>query len=88
MHIQHQKSLKDLRASYQDISNQMIVIAKTYQPLDDTLYVQHCPMANSNKGADWLSLNKEIENPYFGSSMLKCGETINVIPSINLQNKN
>lgn len=84
MHIQHQKSLIDLRASYQDISNQMIAIAKTFQPLDDTLYVQHCPMANSNKGAEWLSLNKEIENPYFGSSMLKCGETINVIPNMNL----
>ncbi|MBN2863319.1 MAG: DUF3347 domain-containing protein [Bacteroidales bacterium] len=26
------------------------------------------------KGADWLSLEKEIRNPYFGKSMLSCGE--------------
>jgi Cu(I)/Ag(I) efflux system membrane fusion protein len=31
-------------------------------------------MADSNKGADWLSLEKEISNPYFGKSMINCGE--------------
>lgn len=35
-----------------------------------TLYVQHCPMAE----ADWLSLEPEIRNPYYGSSMLACGD--------------
>jgi hypothetical protein len=34
------------------------------------LYVQHCPMAE----ADWLALEAEIRNPYYGSSMLACGE--------------
>jgi Cu(I)/Ag(I) efflux system membrane fusion protein len=36
-------------------------------------------MADSNKGADWLSQKKEILNPYFGSAMLKCGETKRLI---------
>jgi len=31
-------------------------------------------MANNDKGADWLSSEKEIKNPYFGKSILKCGE--------------
>jgi Cu(I)/Ag(I) efflux system membrane fusion protein len=31
-------------------------------------------MANSNKGAYWLSLEKEIRNPYYGQAMLTCGE--------------
>jgi Cu(I)/Ag(I) efflux system membrane fusion protein len=31
-------------------------------------------MADSNKGADWLNLEKEISNPYFGKSMINCGE--------------
>jgi membrane fusion protein, copper/silver efflux system len=35
---------------------------------------QHCPMADNDKGADWLSSEKEIMNPYFGESMLRCGE--------------
>ena len=39
----------------------------------DTFYVQHCPMANDNNGADWLSKEKEIKNPYYGDKMLKCG---------------
>ena len=32
-------------------------------------------MANGDKGAYWLSDIEEIENPYFGDEMLKCGET-------------
>lgn len=39
-----------------------------------TLYIQFCPMANDDKGGYWLSGEKEIKNPYFGSKMLKCGE--------------
>ena len=38
------------------------------------LYLEFCPMANDDKGGYWLSIEKEIKNPYFGSKMLKCGE--------------
>lgn len=41
---------------------------------DQTLYLEFCSMANDNKGGYWLSTEKEIKNPYFGSKMLKCGE--------------
>ena len=37
----------------------------------NTLYEQFCPMYD--KGSTWLSTNKEIKNPYYGSKMLKCG---------------
>jgi hypothetical protein len=37
------------------------------------LYVDHCPMYNDKKGADWLSETKEIKNPYMGSAMSTCG---------------
>ena len=36
-------------------------------------YVQFCPMANSGKGAIWLSETKPIKNPYLGRSMPGCG---------------
>ncbi len=39
------------------------------------VYRQYCPMANGDKGAFWLSNIENIENPYFGDDMLKCGET-------------
>jgi len=41
---------------------------------NQSLYLEFCPMANKDKGGYWLSTEKEIKNPYFGSKMLKCGE--------------
>ena len=38
-----------------------------------TLYKQHCPMALNGKGADWLSNESTIENPYYGDKMMNCG---------------
>jgi len=38
-------------------------------------FYQYCPMANNDKGAYWLSVTQEINNPYFGEAMLRCGET-------------
>ncbi|PCJ98029.1 MAG: hypothetical protein COA50_03625 [Flavobacteriaceae bacterium] len=39
---------------------------------EDTLYQQFCPMYDG--GTAWLSMNKEIKNPYYGSKMLTCGK--------------
>ena len=44
-----------------------------------TLYHDHCPMANDNKGAMWLSEMREIKNPYFGGKMNECVKTPEVI---------
>ena len=40
-----------------------------------SLYLQHCSMALNN-GAEWLSVSDNIANPYFGSSMVTCGEIL------------
>lgn len=42
--------------------------------INQKVYKQYCPMADSNSGAFWLSEEKEIRNPYYGEKMLKCGE--------------
>jgi len=37
-------------------------------------------MYNNGKGANWLSKEEAVKNPYYGSQMLTCGsvqETIN-----------
>lgn len=72
-HVQHFKSLKEIRKPFQQVSNNMIDIETSFNPTNETLYVLHCPMANNNQGADWLSINKEVKNPYYGQSMLTCG---------------
>ncbi|MDA3911275.1 MAG: efflux RND transporter periplasmic adaptor subunit [Bacteroidales bacterium] len=73
-HVLYHLNIEKLRKSFQTVSATMIDMTDAFDPLDETIYVQHCPMADNNKGADWLSSEKEIKNPYFGSSMLTCGE--------------
>ena len=31
-------------------------------------------MAFDNKGAEWLQVGTQVNNPYFGDQMLRCGE--------------
>lgn len=73
-HIKHFTEIEQLRNAFMEVSTTMIEMTNTFNPMDETVYVKHCPMANNNKGADWISTFKEIKNPYFGSSMLTCGE--------------
>jgi len=44
-----------------------------------TIYKQFCPMAFNNTGGYWLSNSKDIQNPYFGDKMLKCGRVASEI---------
>lgn len=54
------------------LSNAAYELAKNFGG-NETLYHMHCPMANNNQGALWISESIEIKNPYFGSEMLTCG---------------
>jgi Cu(I)/Ag(I) efflux system membrane fusion protein len=74
------KNIEDLRDSFIKISDEIIAIVKSSNPTDNKIYVQHCPMANQSQGASWLSFSKEIKNPYYGASMLKCGSVIDSMP--------
>jgi hypothetical protein len=40
-------------------------------PRSVPVYYDHCPMYKG--GADWLSQEKPIKNPFYGSMMLSCG---------------
>ncbi|WP_339707920.1 DUF3347 domain-containing protein [uncultured Kriegella sp.] len=46
---------------------------------EGTIYKQFCPMAFSGKGGYWISNVKEIQNPYYGKKMLKCGKVVEEI---------
>ncbi|SDB29348.1 Protein of unknown function [Flavobacteriaceae bacterium MAR_2010_188] len=46
---------------------------------DATLYQQFCPMYD--KGSAWLSMEKDIKNPYYGSKMMTCGKVEKEIKS-------
>ncbi|MDF2157644.1 efflux RND transporter periplasmic adaptor subunit [Algoriphagus sp. CAU 1675] len=68
------QKIEVLRKAFQLISIEMVSLTEQFQAYEGKIYVQHCPMADSFKGADWLSLDSAIINPYFGASMLTCGE--------------
>jgi Cu(I)/Ag(I) efflux system membrane fusion protein len=58
------------------VLSQALINALTAFGVDDTYYVQFCPMAFDNAGANWLSNEEQIRNPYYGDRMLKCGSVI------------
>lgn len=73
------KDIAGLRANFDELSEIMISMAKTFKPFSEKLYVHRCPMAENDDGADWLSFSEEVKNPYYGSEMLNCGEVTTII---------
>jgi Cu(I)/Ag(I) efflux system membrane fusion protein len=75
-------SLENARAAFIPLSSSLIRVAGTFGvPGTKPLYRIHCPMADNNKGADWLQDKKTVENPFFGSKMFTCGELKETIPA-------
>lgn len=72
--ILNAKDIEVQRTAYFEMSKSMIDLVKKSGLKGGELYVDYCPMALNDKGASWLSSNKEIRNPYFGDKMMKCGE--------------
>lgn len=58
------------RAVFNEVSTLMWQIVKNADQMNQAVYYQYCPM----KKAYWLSYEREIKNPYYGSSMLTCGK--------------
>ncbi len=67
--ISQSKDIKLQREKFAALSNNMFELAKTVKLSAEPIYQQYCPM----KKAFWLSNDKAIKNPYYGSAMLTCG---------------
>ncbi|OED44435.1 efflux transporter periplasmic adaptor subunit [Flavobacteriaceae bacterium (ex Bugula neritina AB1)] len=77
--ISKNDNLANQRAHFVNLNENISIVLKGIRVVPNTFYVQKCPMANNNKGAVWISKEKEIKNPYFGEEMLACGSVINVL---------
>lgn len=64
--------IKGQRNHFIQLSNSVYELVKNFGG-GRIFYHAHCPMANNNKGALWISESMEIKNPYFGAEMLTCG---------------
>lgn len=64
--------LKSQRAAFNDVSTTMWTVVKNAEKVSQPVYYQYCPM----KKGYWLSTEKDIKNPYYGSAMLTCGKVV------------
>ena len=73
--ISDSKDLKKQREVFGNFSTNMYALAKSLKLTTEPIYYQYCPM----KKAYWLSADKAVKNPYYGSAMLTCGKVTETI---------
>ncbi len=76
--ISETKDIKVQRDNFDTLSVNMYELIKISKP-ETPVYYQNCPMTNDGKGANWLSKENAVKNPYYGSMMLTCGKTVETI---------
>ncbi len=72
--VMHAANIEEARQAFESISELLITSFEKQGSPKDTVFMAFCPMAFNNKGARWIQWGEDIENPYFGSAMLTCGE--------------
>ncbi|OQP41036.1 hypothetical protein A4H97_15670 [Niastella yeongjuensis] len=68
-----QKDIEGKRKIFVNIADDIWTLTRTVRYNGKKLYWEYCPMAFDNKGAYWISYERDIRNPYFGSKMMTCG---------------
>jgi Cu(I)/Ag(I) efflux system membrane fusion protein len=76
--ISKASNIEEQRSHFKNLSLNLIKAIQIFG-INTKVFVEFCPMANSNKGAYWLSKEEKVINPYYGDKMLTCGEVKQVI---------
>ena len=76
--IGNTKDIKIQRDHFTTLSKDIYTLIKVSK-YETPVYYQFCPMFNDGKGANWLSKENAVKNPYYGSMMLNCGKTVETI---------
>ncbi|EHR41916.1 efflux RND transporter periplasmic adaptor subunit [Alishewanella jeotgali] len=74
-HAHHVGNINTARDQFFAHSQGMIALAEA-GVLPNTIYLMYCPMARRGQGAHWLQPNSGLLNPYFGATMLRCGDEL------------
>ena len=77
-HMAATKDASKQREYFVSLSKNMYALIKVSKTETPTYY-QYCPMANEGKGANWLSKENAVKNPYYGTKMLGCGKVVETI---------
>lgn len=71
------ENIENFRANFANLSASVYLLTKQFGVSKDIKIKKfYCPMAFNNKGATWLQQADEVENPYFGAAMYRCGEKV------------
>jgi Cu(I)/Ag(I) efflux system membrane fusion protein len=64
--------LKEKRAAFSSLSQSLVLAIQTIGA-PQAVNLVTCPMAFGGLGGSWLQTKGDVKNPYFGASMLRCG---------------
>jgi Protein of unknown function (DUF3347) len=67
------KDIKKAREAFKPLSASLVKYVADNKAGKGTYHEAYCPMAKAN----WLQTEKQVRNPYYGKSMLECGELKN-----------
>lgn len=72
-------NIEEARVQFGQLSGDLIALLDQFPPpLGHALYTMNCPMW-SESPSRWLQTTKEIENPFMGQAMPKCGELVKTV---------
>ena len=68
------EGIESARAEFQKLSKTTDELVRRFGTANLPVYEHYCPMAFDDTGGSWLQADEELLNPYFGATMLHCGE--------------
>ena len=72
--LAQQSDIQRQREIFKPLSDVLTQAVAQFGNRNQPVYQSLCPMAFNNSGAHWLQpQDEQINNPYFGSAMLRCG---------------
>jgi Cu(I)/Ag(I) efflux system membrane fusion protein len=72
--LKTKEEIEPFRAGFQELTILTDEMVRRFGTAHLPVYSHYCPMAFDDKGASWLQPDRNLLNPYFGASMLQCGE--------------
>lgn len=71
-----EKDIKKQRILFGEVTQPIYKLAKNAK-LKSAVYYQNCPMFEG--GANWLSKDSAVKNPFYGNQILSCGSTVETL---------
>jgi RND family efflux transporter MFP subunit len=77
------KPVEAQRQAFVRLSDAVIALARRSRPsaaVASKLYLLNCPMAfDRGEGANWIQTTETVENPYYATSMKRCGSVVETL---------